>query len=347
MNTDSKLADFARQALAHGRDAVQQLGHNDGVNVRLGDSGFVFFESEPYLAPSVRYCLNSTSPAMNNNSKACVYADYTGWHVENQFRNLLADVTDILELCQKLERFDIQANYYAPLQRWDIYDRSDCFGIRLQTSPDASPEWEETAPLANFCNWIGASFGLTMLHAASIGTLNAGILLVGEGGAGKSGTTLGAMLEGLQSAGDDYTMLSTTPDYKAHAVYQTVKQDPDGLARLGLSCQKPLNWQGKIVCRTEELLGAPICQSIPVNALVMPEIGASRTTFEAVDSSAIFKILTFSTLRQLGTSHSTVFRTCAKLVRELPCYKMKMSSKNEEISAGIKGFLERSEFSRC
>ena len=45
-------------------------------------------------------------------------------------------------------------------------------------------------------------------HAASLGRDGRGILLLGHGGAGKSGTALAGVAAGLQTVGDDYVALS-------------------------------------------------------------------------------------------------------------------------------------------
>lgn len=347
MLNSAKLIDRIRDAIAYGHAAAYAADPLDVQRIKLGNSSFDFIESEPYLASSVRHCLFAEKQPKTMAPDVIVYADYTGWHLENGFEQALFGERGLLEVCSELRQIGIHISYYEPLQRWDILDRNSSFGIRLQQSPEASPDWEKTAPLANFCNWIAAVDGLTMLHAASVGIYDSGALLVGDSGAGKSGTTLGALLEGFSSAGDDYILVSSGPEYIAHAVYTTVKQDTDGLARLGLTSDQPLNWQNKMVCTANKLTGKPISRTVPVKALILPEIGADKTTFEAGYASEIFKTLTFSTLRQLAADHETVFKTCGQMVRSLPCYKMRMSPDNSEIANALKGFLGKLEHAQC
>ena len=318
---------FLRTALDHAGAKLAKVDPDQGVRVRLGGTSFRFLESEPALVESIRLCLMSDDIA---ETEATIFADYSGWHAEQSLQILRLRQENLISFDAELARLNIRAVYSSDRNSWDIFDQKQRLGVRLQVGPDAKPEWEVTAPLAHFCKWIAESDGKTMLHAASLAKGENGALLAGQGGAGKSGTTLGGLLAGLSSCGDDYTLLSQGPKYVAHAVYRSVKQDPKGLARLRLPTPTPLNWQGKAVFRPETINVAGISHSTPVTALIMPEVGHSKARVLPGDPTLICKSLTFSTLRQLGTDYASVFKFCAGLARELPCYKLELSAANDE-----------------
>ncbi len=336
----SDLAIFVQQALAYGKQQFERCPPSEKVDVQVGETSFRLAESQNDLRSSVDLCLWSGAASEIETPPFSVYVDYTSWHLRSGFRAPHHHQKDLLELNKALAQIGVKAIYSPEEQRWDIFDPVAGFGVRLQCGTERSPVWEKTAPLVHFCNWIALENGKTMLHAASIGTCNSGVLLVGDGGAGKSGTTLGALIEGLQSAGDDYTLITNGPDFRAHAIHMSVKQDPSGLERLGLSAAASLNWQGKAVFRPETQIGHAISTSVPVNALVMPETGAAKARYYPIAAGQVFKTLTFSSLKQLGSDHKAVFQTCAELVRSLPCYKLELSKHNQENVSVLTDILE-------
>lgn len=337
LHSSRDLDAFLRMALDRGRASMAATPKADMQTVRFGrQGGFRFAESAPFLAPNVALCMDTGDGPVPNT----IYADYSGWHLSDGFVGLLNRPETLTEFDAHLAPQGLRAIYSEERGAWDIFDTSDGFGIRLQNGIEGAAEWEHTAPLAYFCKWTSEAQGHTMVHAASIAWQGKGALLIGEGGAGKSGTTLGAMLNGFDSAGDDYTLLSGGPPYTAYSLYRTFKQSSEGMARLGLPKSMPLNWQGKAVFRPETVCGRPIAGATPIHALLMPEIGAHSTMIEPMAPAPLFKQMTISTLRQISGNFADVFRYCAELVRELPCYRLRLSPDNDEITLVLKKFLE-------
>lgn len=326
------VAPFLRAALTRAKTAID--GMPDGRFVPLGDTGFRFTESSRFLDEHVDQCLAATgSPPAHI---AQIHADYSGWHAERSAAIQKLRAENLIEFDARLQAIGLRAVYSGDRNSWDVFDPAQALGVRLQCGTDGAAEWEQTAPLAHFCKWIAAQDNKTMLHAASIAGRNKGALLIGQGGTGKSGTTLGGLIGGLRSAGDDYSLISNGAPYVAHAVYRTVKQTPDGLARLNLPMPQPLNWQGKSVFRPESLNLPEIENTVPIDMIVMPQIGAPRTTLTPGNPAAFCKIMAFSTLRQLGTNYASVFKFCAQLVRNLPCYTLHLSADHQEITSVLR-----------
>ena len=334
---DNSLEYFIAKALEYGREQFDALSQSRRQALRLGVRWFHFAESEELLGNDALRCFGAPSPAAAGESSGAVYADYSGWHMGAGFADQVRRKDNQIEFDASLARRGWRASYNPERNSWDLFDTETKFGVRLLPGRDHQAEWEATAPLAHLCRWMSEANGLLMLHAASIAHGSRGALLVGSGGAGKSGTTLGGMIHGLSSAGDDYTLIAPG---RAEAAYCTVKQDPSGLARLGLPSNLPLNWQGKAVFRPEEIIGKAISRQAPVNVILLPQIGAERTSFSPIDSAMAFKILTFSTLAQLGSGYERLFRACAPLVRDLPAYRLHLSGDPKEVADALTEFLE-------
>ncbi len=226
---------------------------------------------------------------------------------------------------------------------WDIYDPVLKLGLRLQISDKAVPVWEATAPIANFMSWIADVEGQMMVHAATLGVAGRGCLILGEGGRGKSGTTLGGILHGLQTVGDDYVLLSHARPVIALPIYRSMKQDDGGLARCGIDPDGlgPLNWNNKRVFTIEQVAPGAMTTALPINAILLPEISnAPQTRFTVANQAAAFAAVMPSTLRQLSGARAARFAETAALVRDLPCYHLHLGTDPAEVTAALRGFLE-------
>ena len=73
---------------------------------------------------------------------------------------------------------------------------------------DMLPFYEKAAPMRMIFHHLAQSQGWSLVHSASIGLDNKGILLIGAGGSGKTTTALSAALAGFFYLGDDYVLLN-------------------------------------------------------------------------------------------------------------------------------------------
>lgn len=335
------LERFVLRALAQGRIGFAASQPQDRVTVTLGAQAFQFAESEDFLKSSLRQCLASPPTATDPVADIALYADYSGWHLAHQAAALCVPHQGPPPPDTYLAENGVRAIYNAERNSWDIFDSKNRFGVRLQPGTAGTAVWEMSAPLAYFCKWIADLDHKTMVHAASLTIGGVGALLVGYGGAGKSGTVLGALACGFQSAGDDYTLISATDGYRAHAIYRSVKQDVAGLDRVGLPRPTALNWQNKAVFRPETLLPSAIVDTAPIHVLLAPRLGAKHTRFFPIDPLGVFKTLAFSTIYQHAVDSAQVFKACAALVRDVPCFGMELSDNHTEVSAELAKFLRQ------
>jgi hypothetical protein len=173
------------------------------------------------------------------------------------------------------------------------------------------------------------------------------VLLIGAGGAGKSGTTLSGILNGLSSVGDDYIAISATGDrVEAYPLLRSMKQDIGGLQRLGLVAGKgalggPVNWQGKVEFDFEALAPGARAERLAVTAILLPHIKQTpSSSFRPASAREAMMAMAPNSLFQLHGSWREDFSLIASVARALPAFHLDLSEEPAEIAAAIRAFIE-------
>ncbi|WP_211234558.1 hypothetical protein [Solimonas soli] len=239
----------------------------------------------------------------------------------------------------------LRGSYFHELRFWQFYDPASRQGVQLMAARDAFPPWETGAPLRAFLHWYYAALGMRLTHAGTLGHGGRGVLLAGAGGAGKSGTVAAGLVEGLDSVGDDYVLVQLRPQPRAHRLFDTLKQDPAGFARLRLARvlpqPGPLNWQGKHEFRIGDLARRAPVDHLALTALLLPRIGGgARTTISPAPASEAMLALAPSAINQMPGDRLAGFRFFGALTRSLPCFRLTLGHDAAEIAAAIAAFIE-------
>ncbi len=94
------------------------------------------------------------------------------------------------------------------------------------------PPYTSFRPLAEiFSAWFPTQ-GLVLLHAAAVGDADGVVLLVGDGGSGKSTTAVLCSQAGLGFLADDFCLLEPGASPRVHSIYRSAKLRPDSAHRL-------------------------------------------------------------------------------------------------------------------
>jgi hypothetical protein len=247
----------------------------------------------------------------------------------------------------RLAEAGLRGSYYHDLDFWQFYDPQRHVGAQLMVSADAFPPWEQAAPLRAFLHWEYAARGMRLTHAGTLGTGGKGVLLAGSGGAGKSGTVVAGLINGLDSVGDDYVLIDRTDRVTARPLFATLKQDPEGFRRLTLKDRlksyQPLNWQGKHAFHINEIAPRPIPASVDIVALMVPHIsGGERSSIMPISRKDAMIALAPSGIVQMPGERESGFRFFSELTRDLPCYRLSLGAEPREIAGRIADFIGRS-----
>ncbi|ESY83705.1 HPr kinase [Mesorhizobium sp. LNHC221B00] len=247
----------------------------------------------------------------------------------------------------RLAEAGLRGNHFHDLDFWQFYDPDRRLGVQLMTADDRFPPWEPGAPLRPFLHWEYAARGMRLAHAGTLGVGGKGILLAGSGGAGKSGTVVAGLLNGLDSVGDDYVLIDLAGGPTAHPLFATLKQDPAGFERLGLEHRLksygPLNWQGKHQFRIDDIAARAIPARLDIVALMVPHIsGGEASSIMPVSRKEAMIAMAPSGISQMPGERESGFRFFSDLTRQLPCYQLSLGTHPQEIAGTISDFIMRS-----
>ncbi len=328
------IATFARAALMR---AERTLETAPLARICVAGVGVGLAETAPKVANWLPGHFDPPEAAVN----ARIYCDYSGGHLAHMAALGNLAETAPLALDETLAAAGLFGSFDAGQNRWDLFDPGRNIGLRLLPHPDAYPEWEPTAPLANLLSWIMRARGRMVMHAASLSIGDTGVLLAGPGGSGKSGTTLAGVANGLQSVGDDYCVVTPGPAPVARPLYRTMKQDTKGLARVGIKgVAGPLNWQGKHVFDLRRVFPGAAVDMAGIKAVLLPKVShLPQTRLEPASPFEALQALAPSTMLQLGGDRSATFRACADVVRAVPGFHLLLGEDPREIAATIRGFI--------
>ncbi len=238
------------------------------------------------------------------------------------------------------------SHFFNDWNHWYIYDPDAHTAVQLMHGADDYPPWEPAAPLRLFLHWHYAARGKRLAHCGTLGIGEAGVILAGPGGSGKSGAVLAGLLAGLQSVGDDYVLIEAGADVIAHRLFSTLKQDAAGIRRLGLerliAPAAKADWQGKYDISFADV---SCCDqpAMKIHAILVPRIsGSERTAIAPLRRDAAMLALAGSSISKMHGDRDSGFRFFGDVVNRLPCYSLDLGGEPAEAAATIAGFIYRS-----
>ncbi len=214
---------------------------------------------------------------------------------------------------------------------------------------DASkiPSYVTGSPLHVMLSWWAHLHGLELIHAAAVGTIDGGVLIVGKGGSGKSTTALSCLLAGFLYAGDDYVLVDARPVPSVYSLYNSAKLNRDQARCFPLMfSDRPLFQQSRVE-RTLTFLYEThpdqLATSLPLKAILIPRIAASvKTKLERASATDALAALAPSTLFQLPGEDQSTLRGLATLVAQVPNYILHLGTNFATIPAAVYEALARS-----
>jgi hypothetical protein len=197
--------------------------------------------------------------------------------------------------------------------------------------------YDRAAPFRWIIDGLAQRHGLTPMHAAAIGEAGIGLLIVGEGGRGKSTLALAAIAADLDYLADDYCLVNVRPPYQAYRLFNTAKLRVDSKAAVrwiaGLEHDIEPGHGGKRIFNLVRLAPEALADRLEIRALLLPEFTDNvLPILERVSSSEAFQRAAPSTVAQCGESEAQTAADVGRLTRALPCYRIRVP---REISLSI------------
>ena len=247
---------------------------------------------------------------------------------------------------RRLRSDGLEVAYPYQERLWQVFDRGAAAAVQFTGRVEDLPVWDAGAPLRNPIHFASRTRGARLLHAAAVGVGEEGILLVGPGGAGKSGTTLACLANGLSTVGDDYLVVELGDPPIARPVYRMLKQDAAGLARAGIPSNwlegMRLNWQGKVEFDPEDWFPGCIEPRIRLRGIVAPAVSrGTGSRLEPLPRGEAIDLIGRSTLAQLPGEAAEGIPFFAALTGRIPAFRLHLSESAPEISAAVKTLIAR------
>jgi hypothetical protein len=222
-----------------------------------------------------------------------------------------------------------------------LYDKARGLGWFCAHDATIVPTHERGAPLRWILSWLMQNHERQVVHAASIGGDKGGLLIVGRGGAGKSNTSVGCMLSGLNFAGDDFCAVSIEPRPIAYSLYSSTKLRASDWVQLPLP-RANLNdpETEKNLYYLQPYYAEKIKPSIPLLAIVMPIRSSARAaSFERISPRIPLVEMASQSISMLPHSGAEMVTMLSSLVRRLPCYRFHLGHRPMLIPAAISDLI--------
>ena len=238
----------------------------------------------------------------------------------------------------------LRAAYPFRPHEWLALDMNARVGIQLARSPADLPDWFAGAPLRQHLHWLLRARNWRIAHAATLGRDGIGILVLGHGGAGKSGTTLAGIAAQLQTVGDDYVALGGIAPAIARPLFRIVKQDRAGLARIAGLTERTAhlseNWKSKVEFDAIELFPGCFADEFRIGAIVLPRVAhAPVPLIAATGAGEAMRALMRTNLYQFPGEADDGLGYYGALLRSMPVLRLELSDNAADNGAALAEFI--------
>jgi hypothetical protein len=189
--------------------------------------------------------------------------------------------------------------------------------------------------------------GIQFVHSGLIAHAGRGVLFVGNGGAGKSTSSIACLRAGMGYLGDDFIGLQTQArPFIGHGFYAScllnvhhVKRFPDLLPL----CHAPNHaHEDKFVLYLTEAFPNCLQQHTSVDAIVLPHVVDSEvTTFRAATKMAALKAIAPTSVMYLPRPNRVAFERLSQLVESAPAYWLDLGRRIDLIPAAVQQLAEQ------
>ena len=227
------------------------------------------------------------------------------------------------------------------LNLMDLYRGIGIFWVRTAAG---LPYWTQASPFRTLLHWWTAEQGHQLVHAAAVGLPDAGVLITGRGGVGKSSTALACLAADLAYVGDDYVLLTTNGGrLVAHSLYRTAKVNPGDMQRFSRFAPQMLGENATAgEAKAVMFLDKGLVRSLPIVAAVTPRFGAvAETVVEPIEPALLVGAATYTTLAQLPHAGQATFDAICHALSLVPGYRLVLGHDLARVAEGVAALASR------
>lgn len=239
----------------------------------------------------------------------------------------------------------VKAAYQPGTDTLSVFDSASGEAWYWTNDARELPYWDRAEPIRQILHWWLDSLGAQRLHAGAVGTEAGGVVIVGKSGSGKSTTALSSLDSPLGYAGDDCIAVVTQPEPFVYSLYNTGKLHPGHLERfeeLRPTVSNPgvLDYE-KAIVYIHEHFPEKTSAGFPLSAVLLPTITGGETRLVPVSPATGLAALAPSTILQLPPIEPRAFAAMARLVEQVPSYRLELGPDVRRIPGVILDLIEQ------
>jgi hypothetical protein len=182
---------------------------------------------------------------------------------------------------------------------------------------------------------------IQFVHAGLIGSGDTGILFVGNGGAGKSTSSVACLRAGMGYLGDDFVGIEQRGDtYTGHGLFSSCLLNVHHLRRFPdlrpHAVQAHQDFEDKSILYLGEVFPDCLRQSVSIGAIMLPRVVDREGTSyrQASKAEALFAIAPTSVML-LPRPSQKAFDRVAEMVERVPAYWLELGSDIDGIPSAV------------
>lgn len=232
-------------------------------------------------------------------------------------------------------------------RRTDVFSAVDAerrVALHWTRDADALPNYTSAAPMHRLLQGWLRSKGIVVVHAAAVGRPDAGLLLAGRSGSGKSTTAVLSLGYDLLYAGDDFALVRCEPEPYVYGLYSTTKVNRDTLSRMpelrsAVSNPDRLDREKALVF-LDTCVPGKLARGFPLHAIVLPHVTRDpETLVTPVSPLAAYRLIGPDTaFTMLGDARAALGALRALILR-LPCYRLALGTDRDSVRAALHSVL--------
>jgi hypothetical protein len=208
--------------------------------------------------------------------------------------------------------------------------------------PEASSAlwYQRATPLKDIVHAWTRWHDLELIHAASVGNHNGGVLITGAAGSGKSTTSVACLRGGLGYAGDDYVLVDVERAC-VYSLYSSAKLEWDNYDRHPeLFGSVNSRADAKAIAFLARDAPELMAQRFPLRALLLPTItGRDETRAIPTSPARALMGLAPSTMLQMPGHNQVSLAAMARLVEGLPAFRLELGTNLSAIPNVVEAVL--------
>jgi len=183
------------------------------------------------------------------------------------------------------------------------------------------------------------------VHSGMVERDGRGVILCGQGGSGKSTTSLLCLLAGMGFLGDDYVGLERTETgFVGHSLFASTYVEPEHLRRFPQLHPHAVHGsapgEDKSVVLLSRLFPERLRASASIAAVLLPQVtGEAATRIEPATRGYALRRAAPSSILQLLAPEAGSLHRIASLIEAVPCFKVLLGRDMEHVAARIDELL--------